>query len=89
VYEIVITESYRKRALKFFKKHPELKDKYKKTFMLLRIDPFHKVLDCKKMKGHSELYRIRLTANTRIVIEIVFKKTQIIPVDINTRERIY
>ena len=41
------------------------------------------------MKGHSELYRIRLTANARIVIEILFKKNQIIPVDINTRERIY
>ena len=54
----------------------------KKTFTLLRIDPFHTVLDCKKLKGYSELYRIRLTANTRIVIEII-------PVDINTRESIY
>jgi toxin HigB-1 len=89
VYEIIITETYRRKAVKFFKKHPRLKEKYKKTVLLLKRDPFHEVLECKKMKGYPNLYRIKLTMHARIVIEIIIKDRKIIPVSIDTREKIY
>ncbi len=89
MYEIIITETYRKKSLKFFKKHPALKEKYKKTVQLLQKDPFHEVLACRKMKGVSNLYRIRLTLHARIVLEIIIKERKIIPVSIDTRENIY
>lgn len=89
MYEILITESYRKIVLKFFKKHPSLKDKYKKTISLLKQDPFNDALDIKKMSGFSNLYRIKLSYRDRIVIKIVIKKKKIIPIIIDTRENIY
>lgn len=89
MYEIIITETYRKKAVKFFKKHPALKAKYKKTVQLLKRDPFHEVLECKKMKGYPNLYRITLTMHARIVIEIIIKERKIIPIIIDTRENIY
>jgi mRNA-degrading endonuclease RelE of RelBE toxin-antitoxin system len=89
VYEIIITETYRKKAVKFFKKHPALKEKYKKTVQLLKIDPFHEVLECKKMKGYPRLYRIKVTMHARIVIEIIIKERKIIPINIDTRQNIY
>jgi len=89
VYEILLSETYKKKAVKFFKKHPALKEKYKKTLQLLQRDPFHEVLDCKKLKGFSNLSRIRLTIHARIVIELMIKEKKIIPVSIDTREGIY
>jgi mRNA-degrading endonuclease RelE of RelBE toxin-antitoxin system len=89
VYEIIITETYKRKSLKFFKKHPALKEKYIKTVRLLQNDPFHEVLACKKMKGFSNLYRIRLTLHDRIILKILIKEKKIIPVSIDTRENIY
>jgi len=89
LYEIILTESYRKNAVKFFKKHPELKEKYKKTLRLLQLDPFNKVLDCKKLKGFKNLYRLRLTIHARIVLEIIIRENKIIPISVDTREGIY
>ena len=42
--KIVRPDSYIKRELKFFKKHPELIDQYSKALKLLSIDPYHRSL---------------------------------------------
>ena len=89
MYEIRLTDAYRKKALKFFKKHPDLKQRYRQVMMLLRIDPFVEAIEIKKMSGHKNLYRLRLTLRARVVMEILISDKIITPIDIDTRENIY
>ncbi len=89
MYEIRFTSSYKKKALKFFKKHPDLKSRYKKSIQLLRIDPFNQALGIKKMSGFQDLYRIHLTIHARVVLEILIRDKVITPIDIDTRANIY
>ncbi len=89
MYEIRLTDSYKKRALKFFKKHPELKGRYKTLMLLLEADPFNKALNIKKLSGRKNIYRLRLTIHARVVIEILISDKIVTPIDINTRASIY
>jgi mRNA-degrading endonuclease RelE of RelBE toxin-antitoxin system len=89
MYEIRLTDTYRKKALKFFKKHPELKERYIKTMLLLKADPFNDALNLKKMSGLRNVYRLRLTIRARVIMEIIISAKTITPIDINTRANIY
>jgi mRNA-degrading endonuclease RelE of RelBE toxin-antitoxin system len=89
MYEIRLTDSFRKKALKFFKKHPKLKERYKKSLLLLQVDPFNDVLNIAKMSGKKNIYRLRLTIHARMVMEIIISDKTITPIDINTRANIY
>ncbi len=89
MYEIRFTSSYKRKALKFFKKHPDLKSRYKKIFEILRADPFNRALDIKKMSGFKDLYRMRLTIHARVVLEMLVREKVITPIDIDTRANIY
>jgi mRNA-degrading endonuclease RelE of RelBE toxin-antitoxin system len=89
MYEIRLTDAYRKKALKFFKKHPELKERYKQVMRLLQVNPFVDALEIKKMAGHKNLYRLRITLRARMVMEIIIADKIVTPVDIDTRENIF
>ncbi len=89
MYEVILTDSYRKKAVKFIRQHPELKKRYINTFRLLAADPFNSTLDPKKMNGHENRYRIKLSHHSRIVLEIIVSEHRIISISIGTREDIY
>ncbi len=89
MYEVRFTSSYKKKALKFFKKHPDLKSRYKKSIEILRADPFNQALSIRKMSGFKDIYRMRLTINARVVMEILIREKVITPIDIDTRANIY
>ena len=40
-FTIIFTESYVRRARKFFKAHPELLGQYEKCLLLMEANPFH------------------------------------------------
>ena len=89
MYEFRFTPSYQKKARKFFKKHPDLTDRYKKIMRLLQVDPFNDTLQIKKMSGRQDMYRLRLTIHARLVMEILITDKDITPIDIDMRENIY
>jgi mRNA-degrading endonuclease YafQ of YafQ-DinJ toxin-antitoxin module len=90
VAELIYTESYLKRAKKFFKKHPELISQYEKTLKLLEINPTHPSLRLHKLQGKlSELHSVSINISYRICILFVFEKDQIIPIDIGTHDEVY
>ena len=89
MYEIRLTDAYRKKARKFFKRHPELKSRYKQVMLLLSANPFADVLEIKKLSGYKNIYRLRLTLRARIVMEILISDKTVTPIDIDTRENIY
>jgi len=90
VAEIIYTDSYLKRAKKFFKKHPELVPQYEKTLKLLEVNPTHPSLRLHKLEGKlSELYSVSINISYRICIDFIIDEDQIIPVDIGTHDDVY
>ena len=88
--EIIYTDSYVKRAKKFFKKHPEIISQYEKTLKLLEINPNHPSLRLHKLHGkHSELYSVSINISYRICIDFIINEDEIIPIDIGTHDEIY
>jgi mRNA-degrading endonuclease YafQ of YafQ-DinJ toxin-antitoxin module len=90
VAEIIYTDSYVRRAKKFFKKHPELVSQYEKTLKLLELNPYHPSLRLHKLRGKlSELYSVSINISYRISIYFLIDKNKIIPVDIGSHDEVY
>ncbi len=87
---IVFTESYIKRAKKFFKKHPEVLPQYEKTLKLLELNPTHPSLRLHKLKGRlSELFSVSINITYRITIIFLIEENRIVPVDIGRHDEVY
>ncbi len=83
-------KSYLKREIKFFKKHPELIDKYAVVLKKLADDPFEPSLGLHKLQGSLEKFHaVRLTYEYRIVLVLIVIDEQIILVDIGTHDDVY
>lgn len=90
MYNIVFTESYIKRAQKFFKKQPEVITQYEKTLKLLKLNPTHPSLRLHKLKGRlSELFSVSINITYRITVIFIIKDDKIVPVDIGKHDEVY
>jgi mRNA-degrading endonuclease YafQ of YafQ-DinJ toxin-antitoxin module len=89
-YEIIFTESYTRRAAKFLKKHPELRNQYRKTLELLELNPKHPSLRLHKLRGSlSDLHSVSINISYRITLEFLVDDNRILPVDIGRHEDVY
>ena len=89
-YEIVFTESYTRRAVKFLKRHPELRNQYRKTLELLELNPHHPSLRLYKLTGPlSDLYSMSINISYRITLEFLVEGNRILPVNIGKHEDVY
>ncbi len=87
MYELVMDENYLKKEKKFFKKHPELLDRYKKLLHILRADPFYRSLRIHKLKGHlQEYHSISINISYRVIVNFIVKENKIIFIDIGGHE---
>jgi len=90
VYNITYTQDCLKRATRFFKKHPDLCNRYGKTIALLKLDPYHPSLRLHKLVGkYAGLYSISITIQYRITIDFIIEDEEIIPVNIGAHEEVY
>ncbi|HIP59866.1 MAG TPA: plasmid stabilization protein [Campylobacterales bacterium] len=90
LYEIIEPSSYRKRAVKFFKKHPDLLERYEKTIKLMELDPSHPSLRLHKLKGLlAEYHSISISMKYRVIIEFVIEDGKIILINIGTHDKVY
>ncbi len=88
--KIIFTHSYEKKAAKFIKKHPELKNQYSKTLQLMEINPNHPSLRLHQLKGKlSDLHSISINISYRITIEFIIQEDTIIPISIGTHDEVY
>jgi mRNA-degrading endonuclease YafQ of YafQ-DinJ toxin-antitoxin module len=88
MYKIILTDEYKKIEKKFFKKHPELKERYKKVLKLLRVDPFYPSLRLHKLQG-NKLYSISITMQYRIVLDFIVNDKEIILIRIGSHDEAY
>jgi len=89
-FTLIFTASYNRRAIKFLKKHPELKKQYLKTLQLLALNPFHPSLRLHALEGRlSELHSVSINLSYRISMEFIIEQHEIIPVNVGTHDDVY
>ncbi len=89
-YQLVFTESYLKRAKKFAKRHPELRNLYQKTLLLLEQNPFHPSLRLHPLTGSlNGLHSISINLSYRITIDLLIDDETIIFINVGSHDEIY
>jgi addiction module RelE/StbE family toxin len=89
-YRLIYTDSYVKRAKKFLKKHPEVRNQYQKTLELLEVNPRHPSLRLHSLQGRlNGLSSVSINMSYRIVLEIVITESDIILVDVGHHDQVY
>jgi toxin HigB-1 len=89
-YALIFTEQYNRKAAKFIKKHPELRQQYLKTLQLLQANPFHPSLRLHALQGkHQGLHSVSINLTYRITLELLIQDEQIIPVNVGDHDAVY
>ncbi len=89
-YRLIYTDSYVKRATKFFKIHPELTSQYEKALKILEIDPHHPSLRLHRLKGKlKNLHSISINISYRITLEFYFTDKEIVLVNVGHHDVVY
>jgi len=88
--KLVREEAYQRKERKFFKKHPELIDRYAKVLKQLKDDPFAPILKTHRLKGAmSEFHSCSLNHQYRIICIFIVQNDTIILVDIGSHDEVY
>jgi mRNA-degrading endonuclease YafQ of YafQ-DinJ toxin-antitoxin module len=81
-YTLIFTDSYLKRATRFAKRHPELKEPYRKTLYLLAHNPYHPSLRLHPLKGKvAALHSVSINLSYRITLEMIISDKEIYNAD--------
>ena len=89
-YRLIYPDSYNKRARKFLKKHPDIRNQYQKTLELLELNPHHPCLRLHALKGQlTGLSSVSINMSYRIVLQLMIRDKDIILVDVGTHDQVY
>lgn len=89
-FKLIYTDSYIKRASKFFKKHPDTISQYEKTLKILEINPEHPSLRLHQLKGKlKHLHSISINISCRITLEFYIAEKEIILVNVGHHDEVY
>ena len=89
-YEIVFTDSYTRRAIRFIRRHPELRVQYRKSLELLELNPLHPSLRLHKLKGSLiGLHSVTINISYRITLQFLIQDRTIIPVNLGSHDDVY
>ena len=89
-YKIIVTDSYKKRVIKFLKRHPDVLKRYAKTLEILEVNPHHPSLRLHKLQGKmGEYHSVSINLEYRVIIDFIIKDNEIIPIDIGTHDEVY
>ena len=89
-FALVFTEQYTRRAARFLKQHPQVRQQYLKTLRVLEANPFHPSLRLHPLRGKFEgLHSVSINLSYRITLEFLIKEEQIIPVNVGDHDTVY
>ena len=89
-YQLVLTESYLKIALRFLKRHPQLKPQYAKTLTLLQANPQHPSLRLHALAGRFRgLHSVSINLSYRITLELLIQNQTIRPINVGDHDEVY
>ena len=87
---LVFTDAYNRRALRWLKKHPDLKSQYLKTLQLLEANSFHPSLSLHALSGKLQgIHSVSINLSYRITLELLIQDGQIIPINVGDHDTAY
>ena len=89
-FALVFTEQYNRRAARFLKRHPDLRQQYLKTLQVLEANPAHPSLRLHPLRGKLDaLHSVSINLSYRITLELLIQDGKIIPVNVGDHEAVY
>lgn len=89
-YQLVFTDDYTGRALRFLQRHPQLKAQYGKTLALLEVNPHHPSLRLHALRGKLlGLHSVSINLSYRITLELLIAEGQIVPINVGDHDAVY
>ena len=89
-YSLVFTESYDRIEKRFLQRHPELRERYRRTLALLELDPFHPSLRLHALQGRlTGLHAVSINLQYRITLELELREKEIILVSVGSHGEVY
>lgn len=89
-YCLVFTEAYNKRAAKWLKRHPELRQQYLKALQLLELNPFHPSLRLHSLSGRLEgVHAVSINLSYRITLELLVTGQEVVLINVGDHESVY
>lgn len=89
-YVLVFTDQYNRRAARFLKRHPQAREQYRKTLLLLQANPHHPSLRLHALAGKlGGLHSVSINLSYRITLELVVRDQQIVPINVGDHDVVY
>jgi len=89
-YALVFTPRYERIEKRFLRRHPELRQLYRKTLRLLEADPFHPSLRLHPLQGRlAGLHSASMNLSYRITLELLIENGQILPINVGDHDAVY
>ncbi len=90
MYVIVTSNYFLKRAKKFFRKHPELKERFARLVDDMKKDPFQPHLELHSLGGKlKDIQAVSLSQSYRITLTVMVTDKEIILLDIGSHDEVY
>ena len=90
MFTLITTEYFLRRARKFLKKHPDLREHFAQVTADLQQNPFAPHLDYHQLSGKLKgIQAVRLTNSYHITLTIVITEKEIILLDIGSHDEVY
>jgi mRNA-degrading endonuclease YafQ of YafQ-DinJ toxin-antitoxin module len=89
-FDLIFTEQYNRRAARFLKRHPGLREQYRKTLLLLQANLHHPSLRLHALGGKLDgLHSVSINLSYRITLELIIRDQQIVPVNVGDHDAVY
>ena len=89
-FTLVFTETYNRRAAKWLKRHPEMRQQYLKTLQLLELNPFHPSLRLHALSGRlAGVHSVSINLSYRITLELLIEGQEIVLLQVGDHDTVY
>lgn len=89
-FRLIFPASYQKRENAFLTRHPDLRQRYFKTLLLLEENPSHPSLRLHALGGSlAGLHSVPISMRYRITLELELRDGEILLVNVRSHSEVY
>ncbi len=89
-FSLVYTEAYNRRAARWLKKHPNLRQQYLKTLQLLELNPFHPSLRLHALGGRlAGVHSVSINLSSRITLDLLIEGKELVLLNLGDHDAVY
>jgi toxin HigB-1 len=87
---LVFTDAYNRRAARWLKRHPDLRQPYLKTLQILEANPRHPSLRLHALEGKlAGLHSVSINLSYRITLEFLMDGKSLVLVNVGDHGAVY